>query len=120
MSTRRKPHQAEQLALFGAARTQRVKRGVDLAIRHGQAANFCDSTLDAGLIALARTLAVQIDTCASAGGDGWLLARLAGELRETLTRLRLDPTARGATSDNLDDFLRALSEPTGPVRDTPQ
>jgi hypothetical protein len=71
-------------------------------------------------LALCHTMASQIDAHVNVNGDGWLLVRMAAELRETLTRLRLDPTARGATSDNLDEFLRSLAEPSGPVGDAPQ
>jgi hypothetical protein len=112
----RKP--AEQPALFasGRARKGRVEVAVDKAVRAAQKEHTLGE-LDAGLVALARTLARSVDG-AAAGGDRWVTARLAGELRETLARLRLDPTARGADRAELADFLASLGRPT--VGDTPK
>lgn len=114
----RKPDQVDPPPVLGHSR--RVQLGVNAALRRGTQDGFLDAALDAGLVALCRTLAAQIDAHVNTAGDGWLLVRMAAELRETLTRLRLDPTTRGATTDNLDDFLRSLAEPTGPLGDAPQ
>jgi hypothetical protein len=113
---------AEQPPLFAGPKIRkgRVEVAVDKAVRAAQA-DKAIGPLDAGLIALARTLARSLDG-AAAGGDRWVTARLAGELRETLARLRLDPTSRGAHRGELAGFLADLArpDPGGPaVGDTP-
>ena len=112
----------EQPPLFPARRPVkgRVEVAVDKAVRAAQR-DKAIGELDAGLIALARTLARSLDGAASAN-DRWVTARLAGELRETLARLRLDPTARGAHRGELAGFLADLARPdpgTAAVGDTP-
>jgi hypothetical protein len=102
---------ADQPPLFPTStRKGRVEVAVDKAVRAAQKEQTL-GVLDAGLIALARTLARSLDGAAT-GGDRWVTARLAGELRETLARLRLDPTARGADRAELADFLASLGRPT--------
>src|SRR5262245_2207711 len=113
-SDRRKSHGASQLqgALFDLARTQRLERATDVAIRRGYTEAVIDRNLDAGMVTLARTLARAIDEAASGGGDRWLLARLTGELRETLIRLRLDPVSRGTDRNEFADLVAAMGAPT--------
>lgn len=106
-----KPWGSSQPALFGAGARRRVKQAVDRAIRRGQREGLLATELDAGLCAMARTLAEALDEASGAGGDRWLLARLNGELRETLARLRLDPTAR--PTDNRDDLQELLAALAG-------
>lgn len=102
----------EQLELFTLGQPTRVKRGVDTAIRAACNAGFIDAHLDAGFIGLARSLASAVDTASRAGGDGWLLARLTGELREALSALRLSPASRGdREKDSFDEFLASLATP---------
>jgi hypothetical protein len=93
-------------------RKGRVEQAVDRAVRAAQA-DKAIGALDAGLVALARTLARSLDGAAGAD-DRWVTARLAGELRETLARLRLDPTARGAHRGELAGFLADLARPDPP------
>jgi len=102
---------ADQPALFDPRKPRkgRVELAVDKAVRAAQA-DKAIGTLDAGLVALARTLAASLDGAAGAD-DRWVTARLAGELRETLARLRLDPTARGAHRGELAGFLADLGRP---------
>lgn len=107
---RKRPKPVPQAALFAAAAKKRAKLAVDKAIRRGQREGLVSAELDAGLCAVARTLAESLDECAAAGGDKWLLARLAGELRETLGRLRLDPTARvTGAPDELADLMAQMA-----------
>lgn len=101
----------DQDPLFDLARSQRTERAVNTAIRSAQKTGSLDADLDAGMAVLARVLARAIDQTTSTGGDRWLLPRLVGELRETLIRLRLDPTVRGADRNELADFLASLSRP---------
>jgi hypothetical protein len=101
-----------QSALFDLAKTHRLERSVDLAIRRGYVESIIDRNLDAGMVSVARTLARAIDEAASGGGDRWLLARLVGELRETLIRLRLDPVSRGSDKNEFGQLLAAMREPT--------
>jgi hypothetical protein len=112
----------DQPALFDPKKSRkgRVELAVDRAVRAAQA-DKAIGTLDAGLIAQARTLAAALDQSA-ADREGWLVARLAGELRETLARLRLDPTSRGAHRGELAGFLADLGRPDpggAAVGDTP-
>lgn len=102
---------ADQDGLFKLAQSQRTERAVNTAVRRAQKTGSLDTELDAGMTALARVLARAIDQTSSTGGDRWLLPRLVGELRETLIRLRLDPTVRGADHNELADFLASLSKP---------
>ena len=108
---------ADQPPLFlpGTPRKGRVEVAVDKAVRAAQREQTLGE-LDAGLIALARTLARSLDG-AAAGSERWVTARLAGELRETLARLRLDPTARGADRAELADLIASLGRPS--MGDTP-
>src|SRR5262245_9583846 len=101
----------DQPPLFATRRPAkgRVEVAVDKAVRAAQRDETI-GTLDAGLVALARTLARSLDGAATAD-DRWVTARLAGELRETLARLRLDPTARGAHRGELAGFLADLARP---------
>jgi hypothetical protein len=114
---------ADQPGLFDAPtpRLGRHERAVARAIARAQRDGLLDTTLDGGLSSVARGLGRAIDG-AEAARNPWAVAQVARELRETLTRLRLDPAARGADRDSWDDFLAALTDPagTGPVGDTPQ
>jgi hypothetical protein len=104
---RRKPD--APLFALPAARRGRVERSVDDAVRAGRADNRIGS-LDGALVALARAQARAVDVAENAR-DVWALARIGGELRETLVRLRLDPTSRGVNRDSLAEFLTALGRP---------
>ena len=106
--TRRKDRD-EALFALPAGRRGRVERAVNAAVTRARRDGTLGS-VDDGLIALARATARAVDL-AEGARDLWALARVAGELRETLTRLRLDPTSRGANRDSLTDFLRSLAEP---------
>lgn len=102
-------------ALFDlpGGRMGRVERAINTAI----AAARRDGALidvDTGALTLARSQARGVDL-AEAARDVWALARIGGELRETLIRLRLDPVSRGATRDQLADFLASLTEPSPPT-----
>lgn len=107
--TKRRADKDAALFALPAGRRGRVESAVNAAVlrarRDGSLAG-----LDDGLIALARAQARAVDL-AEGARDLWALARVGGELRETLVRLRLDPTSRGASRDNLTDFLRSLAEP---------
>jgi hypothetical protein len=108
MAKRRAPAQP---SLFGPHGRRRVKVAVDKAIRRGQRDGHLESSLDAGLCAVARTLAEALDETSAAGGDKWLLARLTSELRETLTRLKLDPSAR--VTDERDELAELVAQLSG-------
>ncbi len=97
--------------LFDLARSRRTERAVDTAVRAAQKAGLLDVGLDAGMTVLARVLARAVDQLVTDGGDRWLLPRLVGELRETLTRLRLDPTVRGGDRDEFAEWLASLTAP---------
>jgi hypothetical protein len=97
--------------LFDLARSKRTERAVDTAVRAAQQAGLLDSKLDAGITVTARVLARAIDQLVADGGDRWLLPRLTGELRDTLSRMRLDPSARGGDRDELANFLAGLAAP---------
>jgi len=101
----------DDAALFPmpAGRRGRVERAVDESVRRARAQNQI-SDLDQALVTLARAQARAVDVAENAR-DVWALARAGGELRETLIRLRLDPTSRGVTRDGLADFLAALGSP---------
>jgi hypothetical protein len=108
-------------ALFDVptGRKGRVERAVDAAIviaRHDGVL----AEVDCAALTLARAQARGVDV-AEAGQDVWALARIGAELRETLQRLRLDPTSRGGQTDDLRDFLGALGQPqpTIPVSPAP-
>jgi hypothetical protein len=100
-------------ALFDvpAGRVGRVERALNSALTAARRAKTL-ADVDAGAIALARAQARAVDV-AEGARDVWALARVGGELRETLIRLRLDPVARGAGGDQVADFLKAISAPTG-------
>jgi hypothetical protein len=88
----------------------RVERAVDEAVRKARGERTIDA-LDSGMVSLARACARAVDV-AEAGRDVWALARAAGELRETLVRLRLDPTSRGLSRDSIADWLADLARPS--------
>lgn len=94
-----------QPSLFGPSGKRRCKAAVDKAIRRAQREGMLAAELDGGLCAVARTLAEALDESSADGGDRWLLARLTSELRETLIRLKLDPSAR---ETNEPDELKQL------------
>lgn len=102
----------DQPALFDPKRPRkgRVELAVDRAVKAAQT-DKAIGALDAGLVAQARTLAASLDRAAADPAGGWLVAQLARELRETLARLRLDPTSRGAQRGELAGFLADLARP---------
>ena len=108
--TRRRGEKEDALFNLPAGRRGRVERAVSSAVIRARRDGSL-GTVDDGLIALARAQARAVDL-AEGARDLWALARVGGELRETLVRLRLDPTSRGANRDSLTDFLRSLAEPT--------
>ena len=99
-------------ALFDvpAGKRGRVETALNRSIAAARKTKSLDE-VDAAALGLARAQARGVDV-AEAARDVWALARIGGELRETLIRLRLDPVARGARSDSLTDFLASLSAPT--------
>lgn len=109
--------------LFELTRSRRAERAIDAAIRAAYRDGLVDKDLDAGMTVLARVLARAIDQLVADGGDKWLLPRLTSELRETLTRLRLDPMMRAGGRDEFAEFLASLNTPepgAAEVGDTPQ
>lgn len=111
MSGRRRGAAAEE-ALFAVppGRRGRVESAVNVAVRAARAEKTIGE-LDAGLITLARAQARAVDL-AEATRDVWALARAGGELRESLIRLRLDPTSRGVGRDSsVADFLASIAGP---------
>lgn len=110
------------LDLGGADLYGRVRR-VEQATAEAVAAARLDDVDKAGA-ALAVELARAVDV-ASGRKDPYGVATAARELRETLTRLRLDPASRESTGTNGDlSWLDALGptvpEPSrAPLRDTP-
>lgn len=107
---KRRPPDDDALFKLPAGRRGRVEAAVNAAVRRARADGLL-SDLDGGLITLARAQARAVDV-AEAGRDVWAVSRAGGELRESLIRLRLDPTSRGANRDSLADFLQSLAEPT--------
>lgn len=125
--TRRARPDDDALFTLPSGRRGRVESAVNDAVRKARAAGQLGE-LDVALIVLARSQARAVDL-AEAARDVWAHARAGGELRETLRRLRLDPTSRGANRDSLADFLREIAQPTvtgtdppgpAPVGDPPQ
>jgi hypothetical protein len=100
----------EALFALPAGRRGRVESAVNKAVRRASLDKQL-TEVDVALVTLARAQARAVDV-AEAGRDVWALARVGGELRETLTRLRLDPTSRGGPRDSLADFLAQLATPT--------
>jgi hypothetical protein len=112
MPSRRRDPAQQTLFADGPARKGRVESAVDKAVRAAQKDQVVSVTLDAGAVALARTLARLIDQAARTL-DPWSLARLSGELRAVLTSLRLDPVSRGGVRrDEFADLLATLARPT--------
>jgi hypothetical protein len=106
---------ADEAPLFElpAGRRGRVETAVNASVRQARTDGTI-TDIDNGLVTLARALARAVDH-AEATREVWALARVAGQLRETLIRLRLDPTTRaGVNRDSVTDFLRSLSEPSAP------
>lgn len=108
MAKRSRPEDDALFALPGGRRG-RVESAVNAAVRTARAAGQLGE-LDQALIVLARSQGRAVDL-AEAARDVWAHARAGGELRETLRRLRLDPTSRGANRDALADFLREIAQP---------
>ena len=97
--------------LYGKAR--RVEQATEAAVK---AARLDD--VDQAAAALAVELGRAVDV-ASTRKDPYGVATAARELRETLTRLRLDPASRESTGTNGDlSWLDALG-PTVPEPDRP-
>jgi hypothetical protein len=114
MTGRRRGAAADK-ALFElpAGRRGRVESAVNAAVRAARAESTIGE-LDAGLVTLARAQARAVDL-AEAAREVWALARIGGELRESLIRLRLDPTSRGVGRDSsVADFLASIAGPAAP------
>lgn len=115
-----RPMQGQDMLDVGevAVRIGRVERAFLAAVEAAQACETLEAA-DAGLAALAVELARACDV-ASRKQDPYGVAAAGRELREVASRLKLDPSARGAsTGGSLDDFLRDLASPdAGTVRDT--
>ena len=99
-------------AAAGRRRKGRVEVAVDKAVAAGYRDEVVSPKLDAGMVALARTLAGQLDEAARTM-DPWALSRVSGELRAVLGQLRLDPTSRGGLRrDEFADLVASLARPT--------
>lgn len=85
----------------GLGKPRRVERAVRASTEAAQL-----DTRDAAAAALAAELGRAVDV-ASMRNDPYGVAAAARELREQLTRLRLDPAARG---DNAHDFAAWLDQ----------
>lgn len=86
----------------------------DATLEAIDAAGDAIAPADAGMVALALMLAQGVDT-AAANRRPRDVSIIGRELRETLTRLKLDPTARpagGGESDPFAAFLADLGAPT--------
>lgn len=85
----------------------------DATLEAIDAAGEALATADAGMVALALMLAQGVDT-AAANRRPRDVSIIGRELRETLTRLRLDPSARpaGGESDPFAAFLADLGAPS--------
>jgi len=105
------PRRVRDDALFAlpAGRRGRVESALNKAVRIAQMSGDLEG-IDVALVTLARALARAIDT-AEAARDVWATARVAGELRETLIRLRLDRASRGVDRDAVAEFFASLAEP---------
>jgi hypothetical protein len=125
MTRRRQKPDDDALFALPAGRRGRVESAVNKSVRRAWQDEALNE-LDAGLVTLARAQGRAVDV-AEAARDVWALSRASGELRETLIRLRLDPTSRGASGDSLASFLAELAKPSpadpagaAPVGDPPQ
>lgn len=113
MGAKRKSRSADlQIELVGVRRpaTGRVERALYVAVPRAIRDGHLDKELDAGIVAVARSVARALDL-AAVEGDKWAVARLSQELRELLTRMRLEPTSRGSSSDGLADIIAAIGAP---------
>ncbi len=110
MARARRTTEDKGLFALPAGRRGRVESAVNKAITAARRQNLVDD-LDGALITLARAQARAVDV-AEAARDVWALSRAGGELRESLIRLRLDPTSRGAFRDDVAGFLADLAKPT--------
>lgn len=101
----------EQLVLLGPAPTHAPAGRVELAVAKAvDAARLAD--VDAGAGAVAIELGRSLDVAARRA-DPWAAAAVSRELREQLSRLRMDPAAREAGVDGeLERLLRDLGTPT--------
>lgn len=98
----------------GRGRPGRLERITAKTLRAAKAAGELTDRDDA-MAQLAVELARSIDVAARFGGPNlpYALQAAGRELRETLVRLRLDPTSRGgAGSDPFDEWLARVSTPT--------
>lgn len=95
--------------------TGRISRAVSACFARAVRDGRLDEVLDGPVMALARSLAIAMDTRAGdPDGNAVGLAKLAAELRQVMVRLRLDPVSRGGEGgDEFDQFLRSLSTPVG-------
>jgi len=108
--------EALDLGAAGRHGIGRVERRTAAAIRHAKAEDKL-GRLDDGACALAVELARAVDLGA-AKSDPYAVATAARELREVMARLRLDPTARGASDrDPLAEWLDGLG--TAEMGDAP-
>ena len=119
MTAKRRDRAAEPLWPAARPRRGRVESALDKALTAAYADAVVSPTLDAGTVALARTLAAQLDV-ASGLLDPWAIARLSGEFRAVLAALRLDPTSRGALKrDEFAELLAELARPSTSSVDNP-
>lgn len=110
--SRRRRVRDDGLFNLPAPKKGRVEAGLDRAIIAARAAKGL-TDVDAAIVTLARAQARGVDA-AEGARDTWALAAIGRELRETLTRMRLDPASRGAGVDGLAEFLAALGRPDPP------
>jgi hypothetical protein len=103
--------EALDLGAAGHRRAGRVETRTAAAIRAAKAEDKLGK-LDDGVCALAVELARAVDVGALKQ-DPYAIATAGRELREVMSRLKLDPTSRGLRPDDpLSDFLAGLGSPT--------
>lgn len=107
----RRPPRDDALFALPARRKGRVEAALDKAIVAARAAGGL-TDVDAAVLTLARAQARGVDA-AETDRNVWALAAIGRELRETLSRMRMDPTSRGGNRDELVAFLADLAKPTG-------
>lgn len=103
-----------QDSLMDPAEVDRPTWRLEAAVKRSIEAARLDPR-DEGMGQLAVESALAIDV-AQRRRDPYAVAAVARELRETLTRLQLDPASRADGTDDLDQLLAQLGTPTA---DTP-
>lgn len=105
--SRRGTQGALDLGDVAGPRVGRVERRTAAAIAHAKRGKQLEP-VDDGLAALAVELARSVDV-ASRKPDPYGVAAAGRELREVMSRLKLDPTSRGVSShDPFAEFLAGL------------